>query len=279
MSNAFETLAQCLAEVRKRTDFVPEIAIALGSGLGSFAGRMKAVSSVSYKELDGFPVSTVQGHEGRFVFAWISGVPAVLMQGRVHYYEGYSMEQTVMPIRLMGLLGARTLLLTNAAGGIGPDLSPGDLMMITGHIASFMPSPLRGENIGEHGPRFPDMSAVYDIGLQKAIKRTADKLDIPLKKGVYLQVPGPQYETPEEIRMYRLFGADAVGMSTAAEAMAARHMGMRVCGISCVTNMAAGISGSPLSHEEVQETANKVSARFSRLITGLAPVLTEGAGV
>ena len=189
------------------------------------------------------------------------------------------MEQTVMPIRLMGLLGARTLRLTNAAGGLGTDLSQGDLRMITGHIASFMPSPLRGENIGELGPRFPDMSAVYDIGLQKAIKRTADKLDIPLKKGVYLQVPGPQYETPEEIRMYRLFGADAVGMSTAAEAMAARHMGMRVCGISCVTNMAAGISGSPLSHEEVQETANKVSARFSRLITGLAPVLTEGAGV
>ncbi len=275
MSNAFNTLEQCLAEIRKRTDFVPKIAITLGSGLGSFANRLKTTSSVSYKELDGFPVSTVKGHEGKFIFAWIAGVPAVLMQGRVHYYEGYPVEQTVLPIRLMGLLGAKTLLLTNAAGGLGPDLSPGDLMMITGHIASFMPSPLRGENIGELGPRFPDMSAVYDIGLQKAIKQTADKLDIPLKKGVYLQVPGPQYETPEEIRMYRLFGADAVGMSTAAEAIAARHMGMRVCGVSCITNMAAGTSKTPLTHEEVQKTANRVSACFSRLITELAPELSK----
>lgn len=279
MPNAFNTLEQCLAEIRERTDFVPKIAVTLGSGLGTFADRLKAALPVSYKELEGFPVSTVKGHEGKFIFAWISGVPAVLMQGRVHYYEGYTMEQTVLPVRLMGLLGAKTLLLTNAAGGIRPDLSPGDLMMITGHIASFIPSPLRGENKGGLGPRFPDMSAVYDIGLQKAMKRTADKLDIPLKKGIYLQVPGPQYETPEEIRMYRLFGADTVGMSTAAEAIAARHMGMRVCGLSCITNMAAGISKTPLSHEEVQETANRASACFSKLITELVPLLAEGAGI
>lgn len=279
METAFKTLEHYLNEVKKRTDFVPEAAITLGSGLGAFANRQEVVLSLPYHELEGFPVSTVKGHEGRFIFARISGVPTVLMQGRIHYYEGYTIEQTVAPIRLMGMMGAKTLLLTNAAGGIGAGLTPGDLMMLTGHISSFMPSPLRGENIGELGPRFPDMSAVYDKGLQDTIQRTADRLAIPLKKGVYLQVPGPQYETPEEIGMYRRFGADAVGMSTAAEAIAARHMGMRVCGISCITNMAAGLGSAPLSHEEVQETAKKASERFSKLITGLVPELSKGKSV
>lgn len=279
MSNAWKRLLQYLAEVRKRTDFIPQIALVLGSGLGSFADRQEAVLSLPYSELEGFPVPTVEGHEGRFVFAWISGVPAVLIQGRIHYYEGYTVEQTVLPVRLAGLLGAKTLLLTNAAGGIAPELSVGDLMMITGHISSFLPSPLRGKNIGELGPRFPDMSDVYDRGLQKVIGRTANALSIPLKKGVYLQTAGPQYETPEEIRMYRILGADAVGMSTAAEATAARHMGMRVCGISCITNMAAGICNKPLSHEEVQEAADKASARFSKLITELLPGVIKGEGV
>lgn len=276
MDTTFKALVRSLNEMKKMTDFAPEAAITLGSGLGAFANRQEVVLSLPYKELEGFPVSTVKGHEGRFVFARISGVPTVLMQGRIHYYEGYTVEQTVMPIRLMGMMGAKTLLLTNAAGGIGAGLTPGVLMMLTGHISSFIPSPLRGENIRELGPRFPDMSAVYDKGLQDIIERTAGKLDIPLKKGVYLQVPGPQYETPEEIGMYRRFGADAVGMSTATEAIAARHMGMRVCGISCITNMAAGLGSSPLSHEEVQETAKKASERFSKLITGLVPELSKG---
>lgn len=279
METAFKTLEHYLNEVKKRTDFVPEAAITLGSGLGAFANRQEAVLSLPYYELEGFPVSTVKGHEGRFVFARISGIATVLMQGRIHYYEGYTIEQTVTPIRLMGMMGAKTLLLTNAAGGIGAGLTPGDLMMLTGHISSFMPSPLRGENIGELGPRFPDMSAVYDKGLQDTIQRTADKLAIPLKKGVYLQAPGPQYETPEEIGMYRRFGADAVGMSTATEAIAARHMGMRVCGISCIANMAAGLGSAPLSHEEVQETAKKASERFSKLLTGLIPELSKGKSV
>ena len=193
----------------------------------------------------------------------------IAMQGRVHYYEGYSMEEVVLPIRLMHLLGAKTLILTNAAGGVNLDFKPGDLMLICDHIASFVPSPLIGKNKDALGTRFPDMSKVYAPELCNTARNIAKKQKLTLKEGVYLQFTGPAYETPAEIRMARTLGADAVGMSTAVEAMAARHCGMRVCGISCITNMASGILDTPLSHEEVKETANAVANDFAALMYGL----------
>lgn len=268
MSKVFERLKHCCEQVRRYTDFKPKIGLVLGSGLGGFAGKIDLVAAVDYRDIDGFPVSTVSGHRGRFVFGYIENVPVVAAEGRVHYYEGYSMEEAVLPVRLMGMLGAEIILLTNAAGGINREFVPGDLMLITGHISTFVPSPLRGENADELGPRFPDMSKVYDPKLISEVRKTANQLDIGLKTGVYLQTGGPAYETPEEIRMFASFGADAVGMSTVCEAMAARHMGLRVCGISCITNMAAGISAAPLSHEEVKATADRISEDFFRLIGG-----------
>lgn len=266
MSSVLEKIQACVQAVRQVTGFAPESAVVLGSGLGGFAERIQVEAQVPYASLPGFPVSTVTGHAGRFLFGYVEGKPVAVMQGRVHYYEGYSMEQVVLPIRVLRALGARELLLTNAAGGVGPGLAPGCLMLLTGHIASFVPSPLIGPNEEALGPRFPDMSEVYDHSLRERAKAAAAELGIELKEGVYLQTTGPNYETPEEIKLYRLLGADAVGMSTACEAMAARHMGMNVCGISVVTNLAAGLGGKPLSHEEVQEVADRVGGQFQELV-------------
>lgn len=266
MGNVYEKLERCYKSVRDKIDFKPEAALVLGSGLGDFAEKIKAEAVLDYHEIEGFPVSTVAGHQGRFVFGYAGDVPVVCMQGRVHYYEGYAMSDVVLPIRLMRRMGAEILLLTNAAGGIGQGMQAGDLMLITGQIASFVPSPLIGENREELGTRFPDMSAVYDKELQRLICRVAMESDIELKQGVYLQTTGPQYESPEEIAMFRILGADAVGMSTACEAIAARHMGMRVAGISCISNLAAGISPNPLNHEEVKKAADAAAPRFQRLV-------------
>ena len=274
MNPVYEKLMKCLNSVKEKVDFVPEIALVLGSGLGDYAEQMEIAATVDYRDIEGFPVSTAPGHKGRFVFGYVKGVPVVVMQGRVHYYEGYEMTDVVLPIRLMKLMGAKVLFLTNASGGIRQGFHPGDLMLITGQISSFVPSPLIGENIPELGPRFPDMSHVYDEDLQQIVKKTACSLDIDLREGVYIQFSGPQYETPAEIRMARALGADAAGMSTACEAIAAHHAGMRVCGISCITNMAAGVTGEKLSHEEVQETADRISARFQKLVT--AGILAVG---
>lgn len=266
MAKMYELLQNALETVRKSTNIVPEVGIVLGSGLGQFADCIKVETSISYSSLEGFPVSTVAGHDGCFIFGYIDHKPVVLMKGRIHYYEGYDMNQVVMPIRLMGLLGIKKLILTNAAGCINTTFKPGELMMLTDHISAFVPSPLRGENIEELGPRFPDMSKVYSKELQEKITECAAKLNITLQKGVYLQWQGPNYETPAEIRMFRGMGADAVGMSTVCEAIAARHMGIEIAGISCITNMAAGILDQPLSHTEVQEVANQVKDKFERLI-------------
>lgn len=266
MSQAYALLEKWVRAVREVTDFTPEIGIVLGSGLGDFARLVDRKAEVSYASLPGFPVSTVAGHAGKLIFGYVRSVPVVVMQGRVHYYEGYSMEQVVAPIRLMGLLGAKKLLLTNAAGGVNTSLTPGDLMLITDHISAFVPSPLRGENPQELGPRFPDMSRVYDKEMGRAVLEAGEKLGESLQQGVYLQWQGPNYETPAEIRMFRTLGADAVGMSTVCEAIAARHMGLRVCAISCITNMACGILPQPLSHEEVQQTANRVKDKFQALV-------------
>ena len=266
MSQAYALLEKWVRAVREVTNFTPEIGIVLGSGLGDFARLVDRKAEVSYASLPGFPVSTVAGHAGKLIFGYVRAVPVVVMQGRVHYYEGYSMNEVVAPIRLMGLLGARKLLLTNAAGGVNTSFIPGDLMLITDHISAFVPSPLRGENPQELGPRFPDMSRVYDEEMGRAVLEAGEKLGESLQQGVYLQWQGPNYETPAEIRMFRTLGADAVGMSTVCEAIAARHMGLRVCAISCITNMACGILPQPLSHEEVQQTADRVKDKFQALV-------------
>ena len=265
----YNKLINCIKSIREKTDFVPEIGLILGSGLGDYAKNIDVVAKVEYADIEGFPVSTVPGHCGRFVFGYVGGKKVVAMQGRVHYYEGYPIGDVVLPTRIMGLLGIKKLFLTNAAGGVNFGFKPGDFMMITDHITSFVPSPLIGKNIEELGVRFPDMSEVYSKSLREIIEQSAAEHSIELKQGVYVQLTGPSYETPAEIRMCRMLGADAVGMSTACEAMAARHMGIEVCGISCITNMAAGMTQEKLSHTEVQETADRVAKQFELLVSSV----------
>lgn len=278
MNPVYEKLERCLESYSDKIQFVPKAALVLGSGLGDYADQIQVEHTLDYHEMEGFPVSTVPGHKGRFIFGYVGELPVVCMQGRVHYYEGYEMSDVVLPIRLMKLMGAEILFLTNAAGGIQAGMQAGDLMLIKDQISSFVPSPLRGENIGELGVRFPDMSKIYDEKLRRIVKKAAAELDIDLKEGTYLQLPGPQFETPAEVAMCRTLGADAVGMSTACEAVAARHMGMRVVGISCISNLACGISATPLSHEEVQETADKTAPRFRALVTETLTKIASAGG-
>lgn len=266
MSKAYERLQKCYECFRAKVDFVPDIALILGSGLGDYADTIKQEAVLEYKDIEGFPVSTVAGHKGRFVFGYVGDVKVVVMQGRVHYYEGYSMEDVVLPVRLMKLMGAKVLFLTNASGGVNFDYSAGDFMLISDQIC-MAPSPLIGENLDELGPRFPDMSNIYDRDLRKTVRDTAASLGIKLQEGVYIQLTGPNYESPAEIRMVRTLGADAVGMSTACEAIAANHCGLKTVGISCVSNLACGMTDKPLSHAEVQETADKAAPLFRRLVT------------
>ena len=266
MCEISEKLEKAKEYICKRAGIKPAVGIVLGSGLGNFAERAEIVSEIPYEDIPCFPRSTVEGHKGRFIFGKIGKTPVVIMQGRVHYYEGYPMEDVIMPARIMGLLGIKTLLLTNAAGGVNKGFSAGDLMLIKDHVSCFVPNPLIGKNLSELGTRFPDMSEVYDRELSGRIKACAESLGTELKEGVYCQLTGPSYETPAEIKMLSVLGADAVGMSTAVEAIAARHMGVRVCGISLITNMAAGISEVPLSHEEVKEAADKAEVEFGALV-------------
>lgn len=267
MNENYEKLMKCFECVQQKITFKPEIALILGSGLGDYADTMEVVETLDYHDIEGFPVSTVPGHKGRFVFGYAGGVPIVAMQGRVHFYEGYKPQDVVLPIRLMKLMGAKVLFLTNAAGGINRSFNAGDFMLITDQISMSVPSPLIGENIDELGVRFPDMSEVYSRRLRKIIENSAVTAGVPLRRGVYIQTTGPQYETPAEIRAYERLGADAVGMSTAIEAIAARHAGMEICGISCISNLAAGISVNPLTHAKVQETADRVAPLFKKLVT------------
>lgn len=267
MSEIYNKVESVVAAIRKVTDFVPDVALVLGSGLGDFASNINVECEIPYGDLPGFPVSTVPGHDGRYIFGTIDDVKVLCMKGRVHYYEGYDISDVVLPIRVMGKLGAKVLFLTNAAGGVNFDFHAGDLMLINDHIASFCKNPLIGPNIDELGTRFPDMSEVYKKDLQEIIRSTAKELNIPLKEGVYMYLTGPSFESPAEIRMARTLGADAVGMSTVGEAIAANHMGMRVCGVTCVSNVAAGMGDRPLTHAEVQEAANMVAPRFKALLT------------
>lgn len=267
MDQRYQKLMDCYACFQKKISFVPQVALVLGSGLGDYANDIKVVAELDYKEIEGFPTSTVQGHEGKYIFGYVGTVPVVCMKGRVHYYEGYDISDVVLPIRLMKLMGAKVLFLTNASGGINTEFRAGDLMLIQDQISDFVPSPLIGANMEELGTRFPDMSEIYDKKLQQIIKKTAAVNDIPLEQGVYIQLTGPNFESPAEVRMCRILGADAVGMSTACEAVAANHMRMHICGISCIANMACGITPNPLTHKEVQEAADRVAPRFKKLVT------------
>lgn len=271
MNPVYDKLINCVEQVRAKTDFKPEVAIVLGSGLGDFAKNIKVAFELPYDEIEGFPISTVPGHAGKFIFGYIDKMPVVCMKGRVHYYEGYSISDVVLPIRLMKMLGADKLFLTNASGGVNEAFQAGDLMMLTDHIALFAPNPLIGPNIEQLGTRFPDMSQVYSLRLQQILSESAKEEGIDLKQGVYTQLTGPSFESPADVRAAKILGSDAVGMSTVVEAIAANHMGMEICGVSCVCNLAAGLSPNPLSHEEVQEAADRASEKFARLLLRAVP--------
>src|SRR6266576_163505 len=252
--------------IQARTSEQPLIAVVLGSGLGGFADEFEGSVRIDYQQIPGFVTSTAQGHAGSLVIGKVEGVPVLAMQGRVHYYEGYSLEEVTFPIRTFKLLGIDTIVLTNAAGGIDVQLSQGALMVISDHLNLMGVNPLRGPNDERFGPRFPDMSEVYSRELQERVVEEARDLGIIVRRGIYAALAGPSYETPAEIHMLRAFGADAVGMSTVPEAIVARHMGMNVLGISCVTNMAAGITENPISHEEVIETGQRVRETFTQIL-------------
>lgn len=257
--------------IRHRTGRTPKIGVILGSGLGALAEEMKQAATVPFEEIPHFPVSTVAGHKGRFVIT----EDVCLMQGRVHYYEGYPLSQVVFPVRVMAALGVKTLLVTNACGGVLPEMRAGDFMVITDHINLMGANPLVGPNMEEFGTRFPDMSEAYSRRLRSLILAEAERLGIGMHEGVYAAFSGPSYETPAEVRMAGILGASAVGMSTAPEVIAARHMGLETAGISLITNLAAGVSETPLSHEEVTATAERVKEPFSRLLAAVLQRLLE----
>jgi purine-nucleoside phosphorylase len=263
-------LSEACSFIEERVKAVPELGIILGSGLGSFADCVEEKITIPYKTIPHFPVSTVEGHAGQLVFGLVHGRPVVIMQGRFHYYEGYTMKEVTFPIRVMQKLGVSGLVVTNAAGGINPEFHPGDLVIIKDHINLMGDNPLRGANLADLGPRFPDMSEGYCREWRQKGLRIADETGITPREGVYAAMSGPSYETPAEIRFLRAIGADMVGMSTVPEVLTANHGGMRVLGISCVTNMAAGILPQKLSHEEVMETANQIETKFVQFVEALS---------
>lgn len=275
-----------LEHIREARDYIqlkiniePEIGLILGSGLGVLADQIENQTVIPYEEIPHFPKSTVEGHKGQLVIGHLAGRNVLAMQGRFHYYEGYQLEQVVFPVRVMHELGVHSLILTNAAGGINETFNPGDLMIISDHINNLGGNPLIGTNINELGPRFPDMSAVYDRAYIRHAKSCAEELGLKVQTGVYVANTGPAYETPAEVRMLRLLGGDAVGMSTVPEAITARHMDMRVLGISCITNMTAGILDQPLAHDEVIETAAQVQNDFIQFVTTILEGLPKNGVV
>ena len=276
MSEYYEKLLRCRDEIQEKTGgFRPQMALILGSGLGNLGTQMELHAELPYREISGFPVSSVVGHAGKLLFGYLEGVPLVCMQGRVHYYEGFDIQDVVLPTRVMGLLGADRLMLTNAAGTVDPTLETPSILLIRDHILLGVPNPLRGANIDELGVRFPDMTNVYDEALSAVLRTKAAALGLRLYEGVYVQLSGPSFETPAEVRMLGKLGGSAVGMSTACEAVAARHMGMRVCGLSCLSNKGAGISATPLSHEEVFEAGKQMEADMTALLRAAIRELAE----
>jgi len=272
-------LEEAVGWLRERTSLSPRVGVVLGSGLGGFASRLTDRLEIPYETIPHWPVSTAEGHAGRLVLGRLGELPVAVMAGRVHLYEGYRPDQVVFGVRVLGRLGARALVLTNAAGGINPAFQRGLLVLISDHINLQGANPLVGPNEGSLGPRFPDMTEAYSVRLRQIARETAAELGIPVAEGVYAAMLGPSYETPAEIRFLRIIGADLVGMSTVPEVIAARHMGLSVLAISCVTNMAAGLAPGPLSHREVLETGEMVRDRLSRLLEALLPrIAAEVAG-
>jgi len=259
-------IREAAAYLKERVNVMPQIGLVLGSGLGGYADTLEDAVKIPYSEIPNFPRPTVSGHSGALVFGRKDGKDVVAMQGRVHYYEGLTPRQITLPVRVMAALGVKTVVLTNACGGVNLSFRPGDLMLISDHINFCGADPLIGENLDEFGPRFPDISDLYTRSLRQAVKEKAAAAGIGLQEGVYLMYSGPNYETPAEIRAFRILGADTVGMSTVPEALAAGHSGMQVLGISCVTNMAAGVLPQKLSHQEVVETADRVRGTFTKLL-------------
>lgn len=262
----YERAEHAARTIRARLTLEPRIAMVLGSGLGGFADDFDEAVRIPYEEIPGFPRSTVEGHSGRLVAGKVDGVPVLAMQGRVHYYEGYSLEEVTFPVRTFKLLGIKTLVLTNAAGGINVQLTQGALMVISDHMNLMGDNPLRGPNDERFGTRFPDMSAVYSPELQELVVEEAKAIGVEVRRGIYGGLSGPSYETPSEIHLLRNLGADAVGMSTVPEAIVARHMEMEVLGISCITNMAAGLGDQPIDHAEVMATGDRVRGTFTQLL-------------
>ena len=268
-STLFDKAAEAADVISARTPLRPTLGIVLGSGLGSFAQKVEQPTAIPYADIPHFPQSTVPGHGGRLLIGTVSGVPVAVMQGRVHAYEGYSSDEVTFPIRVLGRLGVKTLVLTNAAGGINEAFRQGQLVLISDHINLSGRNPIAGPHDERFGPRFFDMSEAYSLRLRTLAKKAAEDMNLDLEEGVYVSVLGPSFETPAEIRAFRTMGADLVGMSTVQETIAARQMGIEVLGISCVTNLAAGIQATPLSHEEVLETGRAVEARLAELLTRL----------
>jgi len=269
----YSRIAETLASIRARCKGQPSVGLILGSGLGSYADSLQERTVLPFGEIPHFPVSTVPGHSGNLISAVVQGAPVVALQGRVHLYEGYSMAEVAFPARVLGCLGIRGLIVTNAAGGINEGFRPGDLMLITDHINLMGANPLMGANLDEFGPRFPDMSEAYDPHLLKVALEVAREERMSLQQGVYAGLCGPSYETPAEIRMLRALGADAVGMSTIPEVIIAAHMGIPVLGISCITNMAAGILPQKITHQEVIHTTERSKESFAALLNGIIPRL------
>lgn len=259
-------LDNCYKFLKSKINITPYVAIVLGSGLGNVIKGVSNMQIINYSDIPDFPISTVDGHRGRYLFGYIENIPIVIMQGRVHYYEGYDMPDVVLPIRIMRMLGAKKIILTNSSGGVNYDYQPGQLVLVKDHIASFIPNCLRGTNISFLGTRFPDMSQIYSGYLRDIVKDLAKKMNIHIKEGVYLQTLGPSFESPAEINMYRTLGVDLVGMSTACEAIAAKHAGMEICCISVVSNLASGMTDHILTIEEVSETAFGIEELLGNLI-------------
>lgn len=269
MGDYYRKALEAAEFIQSKLSLMPKIAVVLGSGLGSLADKMQDVTMIAYEDIPHFPKATVQGHAGKLICGMLGGKAVLAMKGRFHYYEGHDMDQVVFHTRVFRLIGITTLIVTNAAGGVNKSFAPGDLMLITDHISFFAPSPLRGKNMEEFGVRFPDMNEAYSRVLLKTAREVAKALGYGVKEGVYAFAQGPMYETPAEIKALALLGADAVGMSTVPEVIAARHAGLQVLGISCITNMAAGILDQPLMHEEVIETAKRVEQKFEELVKGI----------
>ncbi|MFP4482041.1 MAG: purine-nucleoside phosphorylase [Thermovirgaceae bacterium] len=257
--------------LRSKVPEIPRVSVVLGSGLGEFAERLEDSVSIPYGEIPGWAESTAPGHAGRLSAGKVQGVPVVALQGRLHYYEGYSMDEVTFPVRVLGEWGVRNYVATNASGGISHGFRPGDIVLVYDHINFIGDNPLRGANEDDWGPRFPDMSSVYDDELMEGAEKSASRTGMQLRRGVYIAFDGPSFETPAEIRMARLMGADIVGMSTVPEVIVARHMGMRVCVFSCVANYAAGMTEQPLSHEEVLKAMQKTSGRLVHLLLDFIP--------